>query len=775
MSSLHLQTLGTLCARHEDGSAADRVTARPRLIALLVHASIEAPDGWLATDAVTSLLWPDAEARRARRLLSQLLYEAAAELGFALVERRRNAGLRLVPGAVRCDAAELLHGDVDAAWVARHAAGELLPGFVSGAGYEFDDWLDRTRTRVRQRAVSLLVAGAAAEPRRAVEYARLANRLEPWNAAAATSLIRALGAAGAQPEAGRVLEAYRACVRELDMDPPRAVVAELLRVCGPAAFDPGADRAAGIRPSPPSPDAGAGDIGDPGLEGEPEAAGGADVAQERHAGMPGRPSLVRAAVALLAFAAMGLTAVLWQKPRMVTADASTAWAADLVVHTGEAHHAWNAVVAPELMARLRQGGMQIVVGVTRDVAAPFALTGALSADAGEIRGNVRLLDMRSGALLGTWRLATTASDLAGVAGAIADSIRTSMARASMLSAWRGSRRAPAAVSALARARAEYDGAHAAIREGATAVGDARLAAADSLAGAAAALEPAWPEPHLQHALVLEHRALRAMAFGDHAAMRALIAAAIGAADRAVRSGGSVASLERLGALSSPAWRMGALPGEDARAAAQADLEMATYDPGASAVAWSGLSSLHAAAGRHADAYAAALEALHRDVFGQRTEHVLMRLFATAFDSGRDTEARQWCAEAARRSPGKWHTAQCRLITLAFRSDVQVEDILNAGTDLSRETPELAASVRPLLELLRAAVLASNGFEPSARRIVADIEVPPDTPSDLLYFAAKAYAQLGEGFRARELLDSYMRNGPPSRTAVAHGRWFTALP
>jgi tetratricopeptide (TPR) repeat protein len=274
--------------------------------------------------------------------------------------------------------------------------------------------------------------------------------------------------------------------------------------------------------------------------------------------------------------------------------------------------------------------------------------------------------------------------------------------------------------------------------------------------------------------VLERRALRAMAAGHTAAGDAFLAAAIDEAGRAAERGATVPARELRGTLYYLAWVTGTPLSVDARAAAEADLAHAARSPHASPGTWATLSALHHAAGRHADAYAAAEQALRGDVFGSRTDNILMRLFVAAFDGGRDEAARAWCAEIARRAPGRWQAAQCALQSHAFRPGTTPREIAEVDADLSREPTDIAAAMAPRLELLRAAVYASNGFHKEARRILARSDAAAQPASELPRYAAMAYAQLGEPERARELLELFMRSGGATRATVVHGRWFAGL-
>jgi DNA-binding SARP family transcriptional activator len=774
MSSLHLTTLGAVRARTADGIEADWLPGRPRLVALVTYCAMEAPHGWLATDTVTDLFWPEREARRGGRRLSQLFYEAARHAGFRLDQRARGTAMRLVPGVLHCDAAELLHGDVDAAWAAKHVHGELLPGLSFPAGPGFDAWLTAARDRVRARAVSLLLAGAGSAPDRAIEYARLAVRLEPWNEEATTSLMQALGTVGAAPEAWLVYGAYRAYLRdELDLDPPACVTAEVLRVCGSGAA---ASPTTYEHPATVQATVGAG----PAL-GSAEPDVGGDVVSRAAEGSPPpprrpwRPRRATAAAALV-FAATAAAAVLWATAS--SADEPQTWAADLAVRAGTGEDAaWRTVIAPELMTKLSRGGMRILHGLADDTRtdglAPYELAGTFSAGDNEVSGTIRLTDLRTGALLRSWSVAADGDRMNDVAHAISDSIRSAMNSALLLWGYHSSGRAAAAIDALAHAHMEYEAAATAIRQGAATVGEARLALADSLATAASRHDPRWAEPHLLRATVLEHRATRAVAVGNHPAARAHVAAAIAEATRALALNAGTAGRVLRGDLYYLAWITDTPLTADALAAAEADLMVAARSPHASARTWMTLSGLHHAAGRHADAYASALQALRSDVFGTRTDNILMRLFLSAFDGGDDAAARTWCDEIVRRSPGKWHAVRCRLSIHAFQPAVTADQIESIPIDLSREAPALAVAMRARLEALRAVVLASNGFHDQGRSILGDLDLS-DPSSELLHYAALVHAQLGELERARELVDLYMRHGGPARATVTQSRWLAAL-
>jgi DNA-binding SARP family transcriptional activator len=780
VARIHLISLGDMAARGEGGADVAWLARRPRLFALLVYCAVEGHRRPVSVDAICELFWPDTAAAKARQLLAQLLYQAARDAGVRLEERNRAGTIRVRPDVVWCDAAELLHGTVSAEWVAAKGRGEMLPGFALPGSHAFDDWLDRTRAAVRRRAVErLTTAHGPPEARRA--HARLALELDPCDTAAAAAAIRALGEAGDSTEAFRVFSDYRArLIEQLDLPVPAVVTAAVRRACATPPEPP---------PDPPPP---AGSRADESFPAEPFARSPTALGRQRVDALPAQlnaraPTTRRIFTAVrlqktlgvaLLFGAVAAVAVLWLRPSPARGGESAAWAADLViVGDAGADAAWASAVAPMLIDRLAERGMRLLYVTAPGLrgGAPYVLHGSVLRQDSMVTGTLQVADSRSGAVLGSWQVNAKTAGLDGVIAAVADSIRAALARATALDVMRESGRSDAAVHALLQARREFDGAVAALKEGAAGVGAARLTLADSLAGAAAAFDPAWPQPYLLRARVLEWRALHARMAGERDEWRQLLTVAVDEASRAVELGAGVQGREIRGSLYYLAWASGVLLAADARAGAEADLAYAAASPHATPQSWATLSALHHAAGRHADAYAAALAAFRSDALGRRTDDIMMRLFVAAFDGGRDTDAHRWCDEVVRRSPRQWQAAYCLLMTHAFRPYGSAADVAALRIDLSREPPHTTTVMAPMLELLRAAVHASNGHVDDARRILATIDAAAEPTSELPHYAAMAYSQLGDHANAERLLRLYIDNGGPSRASVVHSRWFGLRP
>ncbi len=177
----------------------------------------------LSRERLAALLWPDADAVRARASLRRTLSVTAAAAGPGLLVTR--TAVALDPARVRVDVTEFeaLAGGPDAGPLDRAAAlyrDDFLAGFAVRDCPEFDDWQAATADRLRQRlagALDRLVAACAAagDLDRATSHARRWLSLDPLHEPAHQALIRLLAWTGQRSAA---LRAYRALVRILDTE-----------------------------------------------------------------------------------------------------------------------------------------------------------------------------------------------------------------------------------------------------------------------------------------------------------------------------------------------------------------------------------------------------------------------------------------------------------------------------------------------------------------------------------------------------------------------------
>ena len=191
--------------------------------ATAVLALLAVHDHELSRERLAGLLWPEADADRARASLRRTLSVTAAAAGPGL--RVSRAAVALEPGRVRVDVADFEAaaagpdtGSLDRA--ARLYRDDFLAGFALRDCPEFDDWQAATADRLRQRLAAVLerlvgACTAAGDLDRAVAHAQRWQALDPLHEPAYQALIRLLAWTGQRSAA---LRQYRALVRTLDTE-----------------------------------------------------------------------------------------------------------------------------------------------------------------------------------------------------------------------------------------------------------------------------------------------------------------------------------------------------------------------------------------------------------------------------------------------------------------------------------------------------------------------------------------------------------------------------
>jgi DNA-binding SARP family transcriptional activator/RecA/RadA recombinase len=226
--------------------------------ATAVLALLALHDHELSRERVAALLWPDADAVRARASLRRTLSVTAAAAGPGL--RVTRAAVALDRGLVQVDVAdfEALAAAADAGSLGR-AAGlyrdDFLTGFMLRDCPEFDDWQAATADRLRQRLAAVLerlvaacVAGGDLD--RAVVHAQRWQALDALNEPSYQALIRLLAWTGQRSAAVRQ---YRALVRILDTELAVRPLPETTRLYDDVRagrLAPPPERAAPARPTP---------------------------------------------------------------------------------------------------------------------------------------------------------------------------------------------------------------------------------------------------------------------------------------------------------------------------------------------------------------------------------------------------------------------------------------------------------------------------------------------------------------------------------------------
>ena len=218
MAELDLALLGPPAVTRDGGPVSFDTRKATAVLALLAVHEHE-----LSRERLAALLWPEADAARARASLRRTLSVTAAAAGPGL--RVTRTAVALDPGRVQVDVTdfEALAAGPDAGALDRAARlyrDDFLAGFALRDCPEFDDWQAATADRLRQRLAAVLerlvaACTAAGDLDRAVAHAQRWQALDPLHEPAYQVLIRLLGWAGQRSAA---LRQYRALVRILDTE-----------------------------------------------------------------------------------------------------------------------------------------------------------------------------------------------------------------------------------------------------------------------------------------------------------------------------------------------------------------------------------------------------------------------------------------------------------------------------------------------------------------------------------------------------------------------------
>ena len=225
---MQLLLLGRPDLMAPDSSIVESVVSQPKRFGLLAYLAAARPYGFLRRDSLLALFWPELSAASARRALRQALHFLRRTLGPNVLVCRGTEDIAVSPEAVSCDVRAfdraLSEGRFEQALSLYR--GDLLDGFfVSGASQRLDQWLDRERALLRERA--LFAAWALSDEQEArvditmaAHWARRAADLHATNEHSIQRLIELLSRHGDRAGA---LRAYEAFARQLnahyDVDP----------------------------------------------------------------------------------------------------------------------------------------------------------------------------------------------------------------------------------------------------------------------------------------------------------------------------------------------------------------------------------------------------------------------------------------------------------------------------------------------------------------------------------------------------------------------------
>lgn len=212
----------------ETGPLIGRAAQRHRLALIALLCSTRRQ--YRSRDQLIALLWPDADAERGRRLLSDSTYRVNRALGGDAVVGS-GEDLRLDRNRLGSDLADF-EAAVDARdWrrVVELYTGPFMDGFYLPRAAEYDQWLEVERTRCARMAAKALEA-LAIEARQAkhlmeaIEWWQRLAALVPDDSRVAAELMTCLDLAGNRAGALREARVHAARLRKtLGVEPDRAV------------------------------------------------------------------------------------------------------------------------------------------------------------------------------------------------------------------------------------------------------------------------------------------------------------------------------------------------------------------------------------------------------------------------------------------------------------------------------------------------------------------------------------------------------------------------
>ena len=228
-----LFTLGRVRLVAKDGTESLPGGMHPKRVALLAYLALAASENPARRDALLALFWPELGEEDARPALRQSLYYIRRLVGEDIF-RASGDELSLREGSLRCDAAEferLVREEcfTDALSLYR---GDFFESFhVDDVAPELEEWVSRTRARLRRRAAAAAwsaahAAAASGRTPHAIELARRACDLDPDQEAGWRRLMTLQDETGDRAGALRTYEELAARLeREFDAKPASETIA----------------------------------------------------------------------------------------------------------------------------------------------------------------------------------------------------------------------------------------------------------------------------------------------------------------------------------------------------------------------------------------------------------------------------------------------------------------------------------------------------------------------------------------------------------------------
>ena len=192
---IELRTLGGVDLRGADGREVGGVLAQPKRFALLAYLAVARPRGFHRRDVLLALFWPELGQEAARGALRKAVHVVRRALGAEAVLRRGDEELGLAK-EVWCDAVAFEQALEERRFseALQLYQGDLLEGFYISDAPEFERWVDRERSRLRELAAGAAWAlaellGEDGQDAAVVKWVRRAMEFTPMDEGALRRLI----------------------------------------------------------------------------------------------------------------------------------------------------------------------------------------------------------------------------------------------------------------------------------------------------------------------------------------------------------------------------------------------------------------------------------------------------------------------------------------------------------------------------------------------------------------------------------------------------------
>lgn len=450
-----LSLLGTIDLLKPDGTSARSVLAQPKRVALLAFLRLSEGGGPVTRDAVLSTFWPELPEERALNSLRQGLHFLRRSLGSEVIQRTGDHLLHVPVERLWCDAAEIerLADDGQDQEVLDLYGGSFLDGLPIDGPYTLDDWIERTRRRLRDVALGAAsrlseAARVAGQSVSAADWARRLIDLDPLEESGAALLIEAYISAGDPVAAVRSYHEYAEHLeRELGLRPSATLTQRVERL------ETERISARAEEPSPVVGDSSSvpnGRVADPG--------GGADPEEASPAVTSRRAAPFRAFVATVSLGS--LVALAWLGPRLLadkrpappSLGAELSWTVGdrpsvavlpFANHSADSSNGFFAAgVHESLLVTLSKIGSLDVTGlqavrtyastdlpirtIAEELSVSSVMSGSVQRDAGRVRIIVELVDPRTGTQLWSEVYERPLDDVFRVQSEIAQSVASSL-------------------------------------------------------------------------------------------------------------------------------------------------------------------------------------------------------------------------------------------------------------------------------------------------------------------------------------------------------------